>query len=80
MTDCCTLDKSVASLYTSHLGDFPWMAIWLNLYGTALFEQVINIERLIEMWMFVYVCIIQSSRSRIKDVLPFISIINIPFK
>ena len=53
-----TLDKPIASLSTCHLGVLPWMAILLNLaifYGTVLFEQLINIARYIETWMFVRV-------------------------
>ena len=49
-----TLDKPMASLSTCHLIVLPWMAILLNiviLYGTALFEQLINIARYIEMWI-----------------------------
>ena len=55
----------------------PGTSILLNIYGTALFEQVINIARLIDRKVFVRVqvcvrvCIIQSSRGRITDILSF---------
>ena len=52
MTTFWTFDKPVASLSTCHLGVLPWVTILFNLvicYGTALFEQLINIARFIEM-------------------------------
>ena len=51
----------MASLSTYHLGVFIWVTICsillTTLHCTALFEQLINIVRLIEMWMFVRVCV-----------------------
>ena len=48
-------------------------SILLNLCGSTLFDQLIDIARLIEMRVQegVRVCIIQSSRSRITHILPF---------
>ena len=60
MTNGWTLGKPMASLSTCHLGVLSWMAILLILvifYVIALFEQMINIARFIEMWMFVCVCV-----------------------
>ena len=46
----------MASLPTCHLGVLPWMAILLNVVK-ILFEHLINIARLIDMWVFVRVCV-----------------------
>ena len=51
-----TLDKPMASVSTC-LSILPWMAILLNLYGTALLEQLMNIARFVKMWMFLPVCV-----------------------
>ena len=54
----------MASLSIFHLGVLSWMAILLNIdicYGIALLAQLINITRLIEMWMFVRVCVSSSA-------------------
>ena len=73
MTNCWTFDKPMASLSTSYLGVLPWMVTLLNLDGTAVFEQLINIARFFKklrfMRMCVSMCIIQSSRSLITDML-----------
>ena len=51
-----TIDKPIASLSTCHLGVLPWMAILLSL-ETDLFQQLINIARFIELWMFLRLCV-----------------------
>ena len=73
MTNCWTFDRPMASLSTSYLGMLPWMVTLLNLDGTAVFEQLINVAHFFKKWRFVHmcvsICIIQSSRSLITDML-----------
>ena len=60
MKMCRTPDKPMASWSVCHIGVLPWMTILFNLinfYGTVLFEQLINIARFFEMWMFVRMCV-----------------------
>ena len=53
MKHFCILNEPMVSLSTCHPGVLPWATILFNLddffYGTALFEQLINIARFVEM-------------------------------
>ena len=51
MNNYWTVDKPMAAFTTCHLGLLLTIAILLNLYGTAPFEQLLNSARLIEMWL-----------------------------
>ena len=57
MRNSWTLDKPMASLSICPLGVLSWIAVLYIFYFIALFEQLKNIARFIEMWVFVRVCV-----------------------
>ena len=61
---------------------FALVATWLNLYGTTLFQQLINMAQLIEMWTFVrvsaYVCV-AFNKVEVALQIYFHALLHVPF-